>query len=347
VERPGRQGHDADVPPLTPPALPPPPPLFRHRHLANLVETLPVRCLRRFALLGGRDRGLAIAGQAFLAVIPFLVVVAAFTASDGATAAGDKLVSRFHLSGGAADSVRQLFQRQPGEHSPITGVGLLILALSLLSFSRALQRTWELAWQLPPKSWRGSLGGVAAVALLFLEILLLAVLAGLLHPGVLGSVLLYPVRAAIAVPFLLGLQYLLLNRRVPARNLVPGAIVLAAGQALVSVGSKVWMPHLVSHNAERYGTIGVTLALLSWLIILSVVLVAGVATSAELSFHPVPWRRRTSPPPASPAPKNPASSPPEPQLAPPTVTDPDHRSRPAPSESAPAGVPASPHHSES
>ena len=65
----------------------------------------------------------------------------------------------------------------------------------------------------------------------------------------------------------LQVQYLLLSRRVPRRALVPGSITAAAGQAVVSIYSAIWMPHIVSLNSVRYGVIGVTFALLTWLIV--------------------------------------------------------------------------------
>jgi hypothetical protein len=42
----------------------------------------------------------------------------------------------------------------------------------------------------------------------------------------------------------------------------------------VAVSTPVYMPHLVSLNAARFGFIGVAFALLSWLVVVSVVLVA-------------------------------------------------------------------------
>jgi membrane protein len=189
---------------------------------------------------------------------------------------------------------------------------------------------------------RGSLGAVGAICLLSIEILLLTLLGSLLHPGLLGSILLYGARAGLAVPLLLALQYVLLGRRIPARDLLAGSVALAVGQTLVSVGSKVWMPHVVAHNAERYGVIGVTFALLSWLVLLAVALVAGVATSAELSSRRGTRRRgREKVPAAAPAAPTP-TSPTAPDHAEPALTDPALGSRSDPPGSIRADVPAPP-----
>jgi len=67
-------------------------------------------------------------------------------------------------------------------------------------------------------------------------------------------------------------------------------VVAGIGQTLVSVYSGIWMPHLVGRNAERYGAIGVTFALLSWLIVIGFAVALLAATSAELGGAPKPGR---------------------------------------------------------
>jgi membrane protein len=42
------------------------------------------------------------------------------------------------------------------------------------------------------------------------------------------------------------------------------------------------MPRLIEQNASRYGVIGVTFALLTWLLVIGVMLVAGAVVSAEM-----------------------------------------------------------------
>ena len=87
-------------------------------------------------------------------------------------------------------------------------------------------------------------------------------------------------RFVVGIPVWLALQHLLLSRRVPMRALLPGAVVASAGQLLVSVFSALWIPQLVTTNAQRYGLIGVTFALVSWLILIGLGVVAGAVVSA-------------------------------------------------------------------
>ena len=90
--------------------------------------------------------------------------------------------------------------------------------------------------------------------------------------------------AAAAVWLLLSDQ--LLSRRIALRRLVPGALVGGIGQTAVNVCSGFWMPHLVGQNADRYGVIGVTFAIVSWLIVIGIAVVLLAVTSAELGGAP-------------------------------------------------------------
>src|ERR1043165_2335618 len=97
-----REG-DGDVTVKPDPASrPPAPPPRPHKLLiragiergADLVARaeplLPVRCLRRFAAINGRDRALVLGGQAFTTLIPLLIVVAAAASRQGPTALADR-----------------------------------------------------------------------------------------------------------------------------------------------------------------------------------------------------------------------------------------------------------------
>jgi membrane protein len=255
------------------------------RAVAYVAATLPGRCLRRFHDIDGRDRALAVAGQAFTTLIPLLIVSAALAPDD---AVARRLVERFRLSGGAAEAVRLLFSRPPGTTGTITIVGGVVLFYSTLSFTRALQRLWEAAWELPGAGVRGTLHALTGFTLLLTQIIALALLANAFGgwPG--ADVLGVALSVVVAAGLWLQLQYLLLSRRVPRARLVPGAVLAGAGQAVVSLYSAVWMPRLISTNAERYGVIGVTFALLTWLIVIAFCMVCAAVVSAEIGLSGEP-----------------------------------------------------------
>jgi membrane protein len=263
--------------------------------LARAESLLPVRCLRRFGAINGRDRALVLGGQAFTTVIPLLIVVAAAASEQGPTALADRLAERFHVTGASAQSVRTLFERPPGATGTITIAGLVVLMFSLLSLTRSLQRTYEAAWQLPAIGVRGTLNGMTAIGLLIASFLVLSLLVGLLRQVPAGSVLAFVVRIGTNTAVWLVLQRLLLSRRVPIRRLLPGSIVIGAGSAFLTLYSALWMPRLIENNAERYGIIGITFAMLTWLILIGLAVVVAAVISAEIGGAPAINGRSTPP----------------------------------------------------
>jgi membrane protein len=250
--------------------------------LLSAGSSFPVRCLRRYRAIGGRDRALGLGGQAFTTVIPLLIVVSATASARDSSALADRLAARFHVTGSSARAIRTLFERPPGATGAITITGLAVLLLSLVSFTRSLQRTYESAWRLPAAGVRGTLHGLTGVGLLLASVLVLSLLAGTLRRLPAGTAFAFVLRAALATAVWLALQSLLLSRRIPVRRLLPGAAVGGLGQALVSLYSALWMPRLIAHNADRYGIIGITFAMLTWLIVIGFGIVTAAVLSAEL-----------------------------------------------------------------
>jgi membrane protein len=248
---------------------------------SRAASSFPARVLRRFVAINGRDRSLVLGGQTFTTVIPLLIVVAATTGRSGSSLIADRLTERFRLSGSAAEAVQTLFRRPPGATGAITIAGVLLLLFSLLSLTRSLQRTFEAAWRLPPAGMRGTLDGLTGLGLLLASLLVLSLLVGALRPLPAGTVLAAVLRAVISAAIWLVLQRLLLSRRVSIRRLVPGAIVAGVGQTLISIYSALWMPRMIEENANRYGVIGVTFALVSWLIVVGFAIVISAVVSAE------------------------------------------------------------------
>jgi membrane protein len=259
-------------------------------HLSGVVSrvenSLPVRCLMRFGAINGRDRTLVLGGQAFTAIIPLLIVLSALGSRNDTTAVADRLSARFHVSGASAEAIRILFERPPGTTGTITITGLVVLAFALLSLTRSLQRTYEAAWQLPAVGMRGTLNAVTGFGLLISSLLVLSLLVGAVRQLPAGDAVAFGLRVGTSTAVWLLLQSMLLSRRVPIRRLVPGSIVIGIGSAVLSLYSALWMPRLIETNADRYGIIGITFAILTWLIVICFCVVVAAVISAETGGAP-------------------------------------------------------------
>ncbi|MFI7062384.1 YhjD/YihY/BrkB family envelope integrity protein [Kribbella sp. NPDC050124] len=242
------------------------------------------------------DRALTIAGQAFIALVPLLIVVATLLSSSDAEAIGDWMIERFNLSGTTADAVRSLFARPPSSSGGLTVLSVLTVLVSASSFARSIQRTYELAWDLPARGLRRTVDGIQGAVMLLASLVALAAIASLADdlPG--GVLVTLVAQTCAAVPgWWLG-TWLLLSRRVAWRLLLPGAVVSAVAQTVVSTAGASYVPYLIERNTERYGVIGAAIAIISWLVILALVIVASAVVGAQLGAALAEHDNRSEPP---------------------------------------------------
>jgi membrane protein len=253
------------------------------------AATMAAGVWRRFEpTLGGRfvqaffemrvvERGLALASKLFIAILPLSILVTAVVSGQ---AFGDELVSRFGLTGGGAAAARELFAAPAQVQGAMGLLGLMILTSSILSFASALQRVYLDCWRLAPAA------GAARLRLLWLAGLLVWVtLVSTAHETAEGSnaaVLSWLLAVVGGGAFFLWTPYVLLGRRVPARRLLPTALATGAALGVLAVGSDLVMPELVAHNTARYGLVGLTFSLVTWLFSGAVLVVSAAILGALL-----------------------------------------------------------------
>ena len=159
---------------------------------------------------------------------------------------------------------------------------MLFLIIAALSFSRAMQRLFEQTWELHSLSVRNTFNGLLWVGGLALYL----ALSGAIH-GQLGRGRLELTAALLAAPltavFLIWSGWVLSAQRIARRDLLPFAILGSALLALYSVGAAVYVPHLFSTYATRYGVIGAVFAMISALFCVMVIVVGAAAAGREVN----------------------------------------------------------------
>jgi membrane protein len=234
----------------------------------------------RFIEVQGVDRAMALAAQAFSALIPLLIVVTALVPRDDERDFADGVIEEFDLTGSAAQSLRQAFSSTASVQEGISLLGIALTIFSALAFSRGLQRLYEGAYRLPSRGVRGTRSGIAWLALLAVYTGLRPLAAGLFETGLPQLV----VSVVLATLVWTATPYVLLGRRLALRTLLPGALLASTGLVALVIASVIWLPESIASSAEQFGLIGVGFALLSWLVVAGVVLVAaatGGAVTAE------------------------------------------------------------------
>ena len=101
-----------------------------------------------------------------------------------------------------------------------------------------------------------------------------------------------PLSAGASLVLWTSVPYLLLDRRIPWRRLLPGGALAGLSSSLYGVATTIYMPRLMETYSERYGLFGVTIALVSWLLCLSFIVVAATVVAAEFDRTPERWAQR-------------------------------------------------------
>jgi membrane protein len=229
--------------------------------------------VERFAEVGGVERAMVLAAQAFATFIPMLVVVVSLVPGSDANGFGDRVVDRFDLTGSVADSVRALFAPAGEVTSGITVLGALLVSASAFTFARRMQGLYQLSWRLPALPWRASWRPLVWVVIAMAYFALVPLLRGV-DPGhrlLIGG-------ASFALWLIT--PGFLLGGRVPWRALVPTALLTAVSMALMSAVSTIYMSRAITESTEQYGPIGTAFAVMSWLVAVGFIIVAAAVVGA-------------------------------------------------------------------
>lgn len=239
------------------------------------------------------DRSLALGAQMLLAIIPLLMVVGAFLPQDW----GSELLAQVRDTIGVRDDVmeplREAALNDPTTRPEVGLVSLLVALASATSFSRAMQRMYARAWDLPTskglRAIRSSVVWLLGwVAMLQITALLVRSMTGVPLGG------LFRITVQLLANTLLWWwsARLLLGGTVSWRKLLPGALL--TGLFVVALGqlSSLFMPRFARTNLEQFGPLGVVFAIASWLVLFGGVLVVATVLGRQLS--PAMSARRSS-----------------------------------------------------
>jgi len=240
-----------------------------------------LRVINRFQKIAGFDRSVALASAALTATIPLSIVASSIASQLGGKSTAERIIARYELTGGGAEAVNDIFAPPTGTSTSLGLIGVLFLLVAVLSFTRAVQRLFEQSWELAPLSVRNTFNGLIWIAGFTVYLAVTGLIHGLLGYGRLELAAAL-VSAPLAAAFLIWSGWVLSARRISRRDLVPFGLLGAALLAIYSVGATVYVPHLFSTYATRYGVIGAVFAMISALFCVMVVTVGSAAAGREI-----------------------------------------------------------------
>ena len=228
-----------------------------------------LRIARELLEVDVRDRIFGMTGQAFLSLIPVILIASTWLSESDGEAIADVVNERLGLTGSTAQTVTLLFSKPEPSAATVTtsGLTLVLLFFSFNSYTRTIRRSMERPWGLPRVGWRGQLNGALGVLLLLVMLATLSAIATAWHTDTPQTIALEAlVRTVIAGVFWLGIGRLLSHRRLPSRHLWPGAVVGGLGTSAIALWTVTVLPGIFERDAARYGVIGVALGIVTWLL---------------------------------------------------------------------------------
>lgn len=227
----------------------------------------------RFAEVNGSFISSGIAVSVFIAMFPLLLVVIAVI---GFVASGDenmstRVVEDLGLTGAAADLVRNAIDRAADSKRAASIIGLLGLAWSGSGVGVALQRGVRTPWQEQAKGLGERARAVAWLAVAALGFAVALALSSVLNwlPDEVPLIAVLALTTAVGLAIEIGLFWWMFwglgTRRVPARALLPGAILAGIGFEVLKLIGTLYVPRLVASSSSLYGPIGVVFAIIAWL----------------------------------------------------------------------------------
>ena len=254
-----------------------------------------LRVMNRFQRVAGFDRAIALASGALTALIPLAIVGGAILPHADAAHAASGIIARYGLTGGGAQAVNDVLSPAGGTDTDVSVIGAFLLIVATLSFSRGVQRLFEQVWELKPLSVRNTFNDLVWIIGLVCFVGFSWWVHSLIDDGrlqVAGNVVIMPA----SVVFLAWSGWILSARRITWRRLTPFAITASVLLAICLTGAALYLPHLFTSYASRYGSVGAVLAMISALFALMVVLVAAAAIGREVSEELGRIRRGEQPP---------------------------------------------------
>ena len=245
--------------------------------------------LRSERELGGGLIAGGVAFRIFLWLVPLGLVVAAVLSfwstqdEDGF----ESSVQSFGIGAAAAQAASEALEYGDRNAVVVLLFGLVLLAWFTIGALRALNLAYALAWRLEPPRIRRPLHAIAVFNGLFLLAFVATLAEAWLHDRIGDTALLTTVGAfAVGVAIALWAMWLLPHRATRARELLPGAVLVAVGNQLVQIAVVFYFAPRLGRSEETYGAFGAAATMLVWLYVLSRLATEAAFLNATL------WDRR-------------------------------------------------------
>jgi uncharacterized BrkB/YihY/UPF0761 family membrane protein len=255
------------------------------------IAGLPLTIYARYREIDGRNQAILIATKLFLSLMPLAILgFAATTAFASSRSFAEVMNAQFGLGGGPAAEVRRAFASADQAKVALGLIAIASFAYSGYDVPATLQRVYARAWRTEQlagaKAWlRGGLWLLFFVAMTVAgEQLAVA----RTHLPAFAVALSWPVAILAGFVVWLVTPRLLLHHALSWRELVPSGLIGMVVTAALRGFARWAMPRWLTEYAHPFGTIGVAMGILFWLLLTCYTWVIIAAATA------VVWERNAS-----------------------------------------------------
>jgi membrane protein len=249
---------------------------------ARVARTLVWRVWERMLEIEFVDRSVALAGKAFVAFFPLVIVIAAFLPAGVRSSILAALTHRLGVRGQSLRTVRQAFATSNDVRRATGVIGIVFTVFYATSFTTALQRVYLRAWRRPSGGASGTYTRGPAWLLAALAFMAASGALSTLFGGALVVAFLVLTLATTTVLWWFT-AWFMLKGEVKWRALLPTGLITAIANGLYTIYATVWMPHIVDRNRAQFGFFGIALALVSWFSGAAICLVIGACAGPVLA----------------------------------------------------------------
>jgi uncharacterized BrkB/YihY/UPF0761 family membrane protein len=218
---------------------------------------------------------MTLAAQAFTSILPILIVAGSLRGSLNPEA--DSLVaSNLGLDDRTAELVQQSMPQQVEGVTLTQVIGALLLIVAATSFARALERCFLRIWKTPKASIRFAWRWVAGIVAIVIGLFFVVATRNIVRGTDAMSVLEFIIETAIWCAVWWIASWIVVNRSVSLRALLPGSVLAGLGFAVATVVGRVYLPGALASAADQFGVLGLAFSYIGWLFVLMSVLLVAV-----------------------------------------------------------------------
>jgi uncharacterized BrkB/YihY/UPF0761 family membrane protein len=249
-----------------------------------------LRALRDIRNLELFDRAMTLAAQAFTSILPILIVGGSLRGSLNPEA-NAMFAENLSLDDHTAELLQQSMPERVDGVTLTQIVGVLVLIIAATAFARALERCFRRIWRTPRASIRFAWRWVAAIVAIVIGFVLVVTTRYVVRgPGAMPLLELV-IEAAIWCLLWWIASWIVINRSVSLRALLPGSILAGLGFAVAAALGRVYLPRVLASSADQFGVLGLAFSYVGWLFVLMSVLLAAVTIGRviHLTLVGLPW----------------------------------------------------------